>query len=138
MKIAKSYNKKTGVTYVYEVLETKWNPEKKRGEPVRRLIGKLDPVTGEIIPTGKRGRPPKTDNSTPSASTRNSDDTRDYQSLYTSALDQLHQKDLQIQQLEHQLQVSERKRTALIHSLSNLLASQKEDLNVSKRPDKDD
>lgn len=54
MKIAKSYNHKTGITYVYEVLENKWDKEKQRSVSKRRLIGKLDPVTGEIIPTRKR------------------------------------------------------------------------------------
>lgn len=54
MRISKSHNKKTGVTYVYEVLENHWDKEK--GYPVnkRRLIGKIDPATGEIIPTRKR------------------------------------------------------------------------------------
>lgn len=54
VRISKSHNKKTGVTYVYEVLENHWDKEK--GYPVnkRRLIGRLDPVTGEIIPTRKR------------------------------------------------------------------------------------
>ena len=41
MKIVHSYNKKNGVTYVYEVLESHYNPEKKRSESKRRLIGKL-------------------------------------------------------------------------------------------------
>ena len=54
MKIVHSYNKKNGVTYVYEVLESHYNPEKKRSESKRRLIGKLD-ENGNVISTGKRG-----------------------------------------------------------------------------------
>lgn len=56
MRISRSYNKKTGVTYVYEVLENHWDKEK--GYPVnkRRLIGKIDPETGEIVPTRKRAK----------------------------------------------------------------------------------
>lgn len=55
MPYSKSFNKKTGVTYVYEILENKWDPEK--GYPVskRKLIGKIDPETGDIVPTRKRG-----------------------------------------------------------------------------------
>ena len=34
----------------------------------RKLIGKIDPITGEIVPTGKRGRPPKADNQASSQS----------------------------------------------------------------------
>ena len=33
--------------------------EKKQARSRRKVIGKLDPVTGEIIPTGKRGRKKK-------------------------------------------------------------------------------
>ena len=53
MSISKSYNKQNGVTYVYEVYENHWNKEKKRPESRRRLIGKIDPETGEIVPTSR-------------------------------------------------------------------------------------
>ena len=57
MPFSKSYNKRTGITYVYEVLESKWSSERHRCEQKRKLIGKIDPITGEIVPTGQRGRP---------------------------------------------------------------------------------
>ena len=56
--IVKAYDKKTGNTYLYESI-SRWDPEKKRPSPQRRCIGKLDPVTGQTIPNGKRGRPKK-------------------------------------------------------------------------------
>ena len=56
--IVKSYDKKTGTTYVYSS-EYQWDPKNKRSAPRRRCIGKLDPVSGVVIPTGKRGRPKK-------------------------------------------------------------------------------
>ena len=56
--IVKAYDKKTGNTYLYESV-SRWDPEKKRPSPLRRCIGKLDPVTGQLVPTGKRGRPKK-------------------------------------------------------------------------------
>lgn len=63
MSISKSYNKQNGVTYVYEVYENYWNKEKKRPESKRRLIGKIDPETGEIVPTSRgRKRADKNDN----------------------------------------------------------------------------
>ncbi len=58
MAIIKQYHKDTNTTYVYESISF-WDPEKKQSRSKRRVIGKLDPVTGEIIPTGKRGRPRK-------------------------------------------------------------------------------
>ena len=56
--IVKAYDKRTGNTYLYESV-SRWDPDKKRPSPQRRCIGKLDPVTGAIIPNGKRGRPKK-------------------------------------------------------------------------------
>ena len=54
----RSYNKKTGVTYVYES-SSYWDKEAKMPRAHRRLIGKINPQTGEIVPTGKRGPKPK-------------------------------------------------------------------------------
>jgi len=55
MSIVHQKDKRTGVTYVYES-ESYWDKEKKQPRSKRTLIGKLDEVTGEIIPTGKSGR----------------------------------------------------------------------------------
>ena len=43
-------NKKTGVTYVYESISFR-DKEKKQSRNKRVCIGKLDPVTGEFIPS---------------------------------------------------------------------------------------
>ncbi|MCD7955675.1 MAG: hypothetical protein LUG93_07985 [Lachnospiraceae bacterium] len=58
MAIIKQYNQKFDITYVYES-ESYWDPDKKQSRSKRKLIGRLDPETGEIIPTGGRGRKPK-------------------------------------------------------------------------------
>ena len=55
--IIKQLNKQTGVTYVYES-ESYWDKEKKQPRSKRRLIGKIDAETGEIIPTGGRKAEP--------------------------------------------------------------------------------
>ena len=55
--IVKSYNKKSGITYVYSSVSV-WDPVAKTSRPQRRLIGKLN-AEGEIVPTGKPGRPRK-------------------------------------------------------------------------------
>lgn len=43
-------NKKTGITYAYEN-KAYWDKTKKQSRSKRKLIGKVDPVTGEIVPT---------------------------------------------------------------------------------------
>ena len=88
MSISKSYNKQNGVTYVYEVVENYWDKEKKQSRSKRKLIGKIDPVTGEIVPTSSRGRPKK------------SDDSADYKVLYEKAQKVLAVKDERIAELE--------------------------------------
>ena len=55
MSIVKHTDKRTGVTYVYES-ESYWDKEKKQPRSKRTLIGKVDEITGEIVPTGKSGR----------------------------------------------------------------------------------
>ena len=49
------HKKDTGVTYVYEVIEEYWDKEKKQTRNKQRCIGKLDPVTGELIPSRRLG-----------------------------------------------------------------------------------
>lgn len=58
MALIRLYNKNTGITYVYES-KSYYDPEKKQSRSKRKLVGRLDPETGEIIPTGKPGRPSK-------------------------------------------------------------------------------
>ena len=47
-------DKRSGITYVYDSISY-WDKEKKQPRSKRTLIGRLDPVTREIVPTdGKR------------------------------------------------------------------------------------
>ena len=55
MSLVKLKDRRTGTTYVYES-KSYWDKEKKQPRSHRKLIGKLDDETGEIIPTGKSGR----------------------------------------------------------------------------------
>ncbi|MBP3818513.1 MAG: hypothetical protein J6H31_09405 [Butyrivibrio sp.] len=56
MSIVKQFHPDTNTTYVYESTSY-WDPEKGQSRAKRKLLGKEDPVTGELIPTaGKRGR----------------------------------------------------------------------------------
>lgn len=56
MSIVKYTNKKTGVVSWYESI-SHYDPETKQSRPVRKYLGREDPVTGELIPSsGKRGR----------------------------------------------------------------------------------
>lgn len=84
MKISKSYDKRTGRTYVYEVLENYWDPELKQPRNKRRLIGRWDPETEQIVPTRKKKK--VADKKT---TEKNSNEKVDYQALYQKTLDDL-------------------------------------------------
>ena len=53
--VIKLHDKRSGNTYFYES-ESYWDREKQQPRSRRKLIGKLDPVTGKMVPTDGRGR----------------------------------------------------------------------------------
>lgn len=53
MAIIKQLNKKTGITYVYESHSFR-DKTTKKPRSARKLIGRIDDATGEIIPTRKK------------------------------------------------------------------------------------
>ena len=55
MAIIKQLDKRSGITYVYDS-KSYYDKEKKCSRAKRTLIGKLDPETGEIIPTDGRNK----------------------------------------------------------------------------------
>ncbi len=55
MGIIKQLDKRTGITYVYES-KAYWDKEKKQSRAKRTLIGRIDPETGEMVPTDGRHR----------------------------------------------------------------------------------
>ena len=120
--IIKKLNKQSGVTYVYES-ESYWDKEKKQPRSRRKLVGKIDEETGEIVPTnGKRGRKKET-------LTDILDDApadRDLKTLCAEQARQLCQNDTEIsilkkQVMELQLSVNEyKRRLAKIEELSKL------------------
>ena len=55
MAIIHQHDKRSGITYAYES-HSYWDPEKKMVRAKRKLIGRIDPETGDIKPTDGRGR----------------------------------------------------------------------------------
>ena len=58
MSITRSYNKHTDTYYAYETTY-EWDDKRQKKVQRKKCIGKFDPVTGELIPNGRRGRPAK-------------------------------------------------------------------------------
>ena len=61
MAIITQTDKRSGITYAYET-KYYWDKEKKQSRSKRECIGKVDPVTGKIVPT--RGRAKKGESKT--------------------------------------------------------------------------
>ncbi len=57
MAIIHQLDKRTGITYVYES-KAYWDKEKGFSRAHRTLIGRLDPETGEVVPTDGRNKNP--------------------------------------------------------------------------------
>ena len=55
MGIIYQKDKRSGITYAYESVSV-WNKELKQSRAKRKLIGRVDPETGEIVPTDGRCR----------------------------------------------------------------------------------
>jgi hypothetical protein len=58
MAIIHQHDKRSGITYAYES-HSYWDKEKKMTRAKRTLIGRVDPKTGDIVPTDGRGRKDK-------------------------------------------------------------------------------
>jgi hypothetical protein len=62
--IIKQFDKRSGITYVYES-KSYYDKEKKCSRAKRTLIGKLDPDTDELIPTDGRNKGARSQANTP-------------------------------------------------------------------------
>ena len=91
MAIIKQYHKDTDTTYVYESISY-WDPEKKTSRAKRKLIGRVDPDTGEIIPTDGRNRKKEV-----------LKDDKDYKKLYEKLLQKVEAQNALIESLKKQL-----------------------------------
>lgn len=94
MAIIHQHDKRSGITYAYES-HSYWDPEKKMTRAKRKLIGRVDPETGEIIPTDGRNRKTKEEKEA---------DSIDYKKLYESLLRRYEAQTVLIDSLKKQLE----------------------------------
>lgn len=102
MAIIKQFDKRSGLTYAYES-HSYWDPEKKMTRAKRKLIGRIDPETGEIIPTDGRNRKKKEE--MPKAVSVE----KDYKEMYEELLKKFESQELIIKSLQERISELERK-----------------------------
>lgn len=87
MGIVYQKDKRSGITYAYES-KAYWDKEKKQSRAKRTLIGRVDPDTGEIVPTDGRVRRARERAAEP-----------DYRALYEQALGRIAELEAEVARL---------------------------------------
>ena len=95
MAIVKQHDKRSGITYAYES-HSYWDPEKKMVRAKRKLIGRINPETGEIEATDGRMKKSREEKSSVS-------ETPDYKKLYEELLRKNEAQKSLIEALKNQL-----------------------------------
>ena len=121
MAIIDVHNKKRGITYVYDS-HSYWDKELKQPRSRRRLLGRRDPDTGELVPTRKRG-------TASSATPASADSVTDYATLYRRIQKTIRQKDALILRLRRELAEARR----LLSRQAKGIAKAVEALNVQEQ-----
>lgn len=119
MSIVKYTNKKTGVVTLYEST-SHYDPETKQSRPVRKYLGREDPVTGELIPSsGKRGR--KKDTLQDAVKTSNTMDSETISAIRSRYETELASRDKTIREQAAVIRNLETQKAAAIKALSSVL-----------------
>ena len=121
MAIIDVHNKKRGITYVYDSFSY-WDKELKQPRSRRRLLGRRDPDTGELVPTRKRG-------TASSATPASADSDTDYATLYRRSQKAIREKDALILRLRGELAAARR----LLSRQARSMAKAVEALNVQEQ-----
>ena len=87
MGIVYQKDKRSGITYAYES-KAYWDKVKKQSRAKRTLIGRVDPDTGEIVPTDGRVRKARERAAEP-----------DYKALYEQARERIAELEAEISRL---------------------------------------
>ena len=120
MSLVKHTDKRTGVTYVYES-ESYWDKEKQQPGSHRRMIGKIDPETGEIVPTNGRGRKKKNPESYKDLLQYDDDSVQNGKDTEDKYLLLMKEKDIQISELQGRIHRLEREKETAVRRLESLL-----------------
>ncbi len=94
MGIVYQHDKRSGITYAYES-QAHWDKDIKNSRAKRTLIGRVDPRTGEIVPTDGRVRK--------AAERKQMPAEPDYKALYEKLLDKCASQDTLISALNREI-----------------------------------
>jgi len=96
MSIVYHHDKRSGITYAYES-KSYWDKEKRQSRAKRRLIGRVDDETGEIVPTDGRVRKAAARRAEEAARPR-------YKAMYEEQLARVAELEAEVARLESELE----------------------------------
>ena len=115
MAIIKQLNKKTGITYVYESHSYR-DKDTKQPKSRRKLIGRIDDATGDIVPTRTRKKPDIL-----TTSCENGEDITTGNHKTSVSLDIIQEKDTLITEQRRQISKLLKEKTELAKKLEELV-----------------
>ena len=96
MSVVYHHDKRSGITYAYES-KSYWDKEKGQSRARRRLIGRVDDETGEIVPTDGRVRKAAARRAEEAARPR-------YKAMYEEQLARVAELEAEVARLESELE----------------------------------
>lgn len=114
MAIIRQYHRDTDTTYVYESISY-WDAEKGQSRSKRKCIGKIDPETGEMVPTGKRGKQKKEVPSSHSA-----EETERFRKLYETEQEKVKTLSAQNTSLKNEMTVLKKQNAKLLAAVDKI------------------
>ncbi len=125
------FDNRTGVTYIYDT-QSIFDSSTGKNKTKRTLIGKLDPDTKEIIPTGRRGRPEK-------AKTANDPKDDKDRKIFLAALQRKDEAIALLKEENRRLLADKSRLEKLIYTVMNLCSDsiRNNDLETDETPDTD-
>ena len=128
MSIVYVTNKDSGSVYAYETI-AKWDPSKQQSRPIRKYLGRVDPVNGQIISSsGRRGRIKKQDDPINEPNMANGD----YKSLYFEALDNLARSEAKLRDAKAQINLLKKRLAKEEKALGKILTISKNALSEAE------
>ena len=100
MAVIYQHDKRSGITYAYESCSY-WDKEKKMTRAKRKLIGRLNKETGEIVPTDGRNRGYKLKEPV--------DKELNYKALYEKLLKKIEAQEILLKTLKEELKILKKK-----------------------------
>ena len=128
MSIVYVTNKNSGSVYAYEST-AKWDVSKQQSRPIRKYLGRVDPVNGQIVPSsGRKGWIKKQEDPISEPNMANGD----YKSLYLETLEKFNCCEAELRDAKSQINLLNKSLAREKKALEKILALSKDVLSEAE------